>query len=118
MKRTSHVFTSACQRLVVLASAVVPGVALAELPTLEEPTQGSGGIRTTAQGYMYDGFILAGLLLSTAAFIWVGIGCLASFNEGRQRGEWTKFGVTAFVGVVLILVVIWLATEAGPILSQ
>lgn len=119
LNRTSQTFTSACQRLVVVTSAVVPSAALAQgLPALEEPTQGGGGIRTTAQGYMYDGFILAGLLLSTAAFIWVGIGCLASFNEGRQRGEWTKFGVTAFIGVVLILVVIWLATEAAPILSQ
>lgn len=118
LKRTSQRVTHACQRLVAFAIAAVPGVALAELPTLEEPTQGSGGIRTTAQGYMYDGFVLAGLLLSTAAFIWVGIGCLAAFNEGRARGEWTKFGVTAFVGVVLILVVIWLSTEAAPILAQ
>ncbi|MCG7601780.1 TIGR03745 family integrating conjugative element membrane protein [Halomonas sp. McH1-25] len=118
LKRASLRVTHACQLLVALAVAAVPGVALAELPTLEEPTQGAGGIRTTAQGYLYDGFVLAGLLLSTAAFIWVGIGCLAAFNEGRARGEWTKFGVTAFVGVVLILVVIWLSTEAAPILAQ
>lgn len=111
-------FNRTCQKFVVLASTAVPGLALADLPTLEEPTQGGGGIRSTAQGYMYDGFVLAGLLLCTAAFIWVGIGCLASFNEGRQRGEWTKFGVTAFIGVVLILVIIWLSTEAAPILAQ
>ncbi|MCS2611044.1 TIGR03745 family integrating conjugative element membrane protein [Halomonas dongshanensis] len=117
-RRLSNRITHGCQKLVVLLSATVPGIALAQLPALEEPTQGGGGIRSTAQGYMYDGFILAGLLLSTAAFIWVGIGCLSSFNEGRARGEWTKFGVTAFVGVVLILVIIWLSTEAAPILSQ
>ncbi|OLO06717.1 integrating conjugative element membrane protein [Salinicola sp. MH3R3-1] len=111
-------FNRNCQKLAVLASTAVPGLALADLPALEEPTQGSGGIRSTAQGYMYDGFVLGGLLLCTAAFIWVGIGCLASFNEGRQRGEWTKFGVTAFIGVVLILVIIWLSTEAAPILAQ
>ncbi|OHZ00170.1 TIGR03745 family integrating conjugative element membrane protein [Salinicola sp. MIT1003] len=111
-------FNRTCQKFVVLASTALPGLALADLPTLEEPTQGGGGIRSTAQGYMYDGFVLAGLLLCTAAFIWVGIGCLASFNEGRQRGEWTKFGVTAFIGVVLILVIIWLSTEAAPILAQ
>lgn len=111
-------FNRTCQKFVVLASTAVPGLALADLPTLEEPTQGGGGIRSTAQGYMYDGFVLAGLLLCTAAFIWVGIGCLSSFNEGRQRGEWTKFGVTAFIGVVLILVIIWLSTEAAPILAQ
>ncbi|MGQ7245541.1 TIGR03745 family integrating conjugative element membrane protein [Salinicola sp. V024] len=117
-RRLSNGVTRGCQNLVVLASITVPGLAMADLPTLEEPTQGGDGIRSTAQGYMYDGFVLAGLLLCTAAFIWVGIGCLASFNEGRQRGEWTKFGVTAFIGVVLILVIIWLSTEAAPILAQ
>lgn len=117
--RISRPFTHTCQAVV---AAVIPAVASAQqsgLPTLEEPTQaGDGGIRATAQGYMYDGFILGGLLLCTAAFIWVGIACLSAFNEARARGEWSKFGVTAFVGVILILVVIWLSTEAAPILSQ
>lgn len=119
LKRTSLTFTSTCQRLVVLAS-IVPGVVFAQgLPAVDPPTQGGGGgLLQTLQGYAYDGFILGGLLVAAVAFIWVALGAISSFNEARVRGEWAKFGVTTGVGILLILVVIWLATEAAPILSQ
>lgn len=106
------------------ASAMLTGLTmsspvLAELPTLEEPTQtGDGGLRSTAQGYIYDGVVLAGLALTAIAFLWVASQGLAAFSEARARGEWGKFAVTLFVGVFVLLLIIWLATEAVPILSQ
>lgn len=120
LTRGTGCITYASQWMVaVLTSIALPSTAFADLPTLEEPTQtGSGGIRSTAQGYVYDGIILAGLVLTAIAFLWVGTSCLAAFNDARARGEWSKFVVTTFVGVLLLLVVIWLATEAAPILSQ
>lgn len=119
LKRTSQAFTSTCQRLVVLAS-IVPGVALAQgLPAVDPPSQGGGGgLLQILQGYAYDSLILGGLLIAAVAFIWVALGSISSFNEARVRGEWAKFGVTTGVGILLILVVVWLATEAAPILSQ
>lgn len=112
--------TRTCQRLAVATSVAltVPGVAMAELPGLEEPTQGGGGIRSTAQGFLYDFGILAGLIIATVAFLFVAISAIASFREAQQRGEWSKFGITFVAGVILILSVIWLSTEAAPILSQ
>ena len=105
----------------VSALTLMPAMAMAQsgLPELEEPSQGGGGIMSTAQGYIYDGFILGGLILTAAVFIWVGIASLKSFNEARDgRGDWSKFGVTFVLGVGLVLAVIWLATEAAPILAQ
>nr|WP_298411665.1 TIGR03745 family integrating conjugative element membrane protein [uncultured Halomonas sp.] len=116
LNRSSRLLTQTCQRLAVMASAVVPGMAMAELPTLEQPSQGGDGILGTAQGYVYDAGIFAGLLICTVAFIWIAVACLGSFNEARQRGAWGSFGATFFVGIGLLLVIIWLATQAGEIL--
>ncbi|MBZ9559059.1 MULTISPECIES: TIGR03745 family integrating conjugative element membrane protein [unclassified Modicisalibacter] len=118
LKHATRWTDNASRRLVVVIAMILPGVSLADLPTLESPTQGTGGIRSQFQGYMYDGLVLGGLALCSVAFIWVGMACLASFNEARVRGEWSKFGVTGFVGVLLLLLVIWLTTEAAPILAQ
>ncbi|MAM55821.1 MAG: TIGR03745 family integrating conjugative element membrane protein [Salinicola sp.] len=109
------------RRLVVAFSVAttLPSLAWAQgLPELEEPTQGGGGIRSTAQGYLYDFAILGGLIVATVAFLFVAISAIAAFREAQARGEWSKFGITFCAGVILILAVIWLGTEAGPILSQ
>lgn len=111
--------THASQRLAVAAGLAMPSLAVAQgLPGLEQPSQGGGGILSTAQGYLYDFAILGGLIIATAAFLYVAISAIAAFREAQQRGEWSKFGITFCAGIILILSVIWLATEAGPILSQ
>ncbi|REC93360.1 TIGR03745 family integrating conjugative element membrane protein [Kushneria indalinina] len=117
-QRISSGFTRSCQKLVVLASAAVPGLALADLPELEEPTQGSDGIRSQAQGYLYDFGVLGGLIICVVAFLFVAMSAISSFREAQARGEWSKFGITFVAGVILVLAVIWLATEAAPILAQ
>lgn len=96
----------------------LPTVALAQLPQLEEPSQGGGGLISTLQGYLYDFGALIGLILCVVAFLVVGSSAVASFKEARERETWSKFTVTVVVGVVLIVAIIWLATEAAPILSQ
>jgi integrating conjugative element membrane protein (TIGR03745 family) len=89
------------------------------LPTMDAPSQGSGGgLMSTLQGYIYDGAILIGLVLCVIAFFVVASSCVASFKEARERETWGKFAVTVMVGVLLVVAVIWLATEAAPILSQ
>lgn len=119
LTRPSWLIKRTSQRLVVAASVAMPGLVMAQgLPTLEPPTQGGGGIRSTAQGYLYDFGILGGLIIATAAFLFVAISAIAAFRDAQQRGEWSKFGITFVSGIVLILAVLWLGTEAGPILSQ
>lgn len=119
-----HIFRRARHRLAMglTTLSLLPAMAQAQqsgLPELEEPSQGQGGIFSSAQGYIYDAFILGGLILAAAAFLWVGMACLKSFNEARDgRGDWSKFGVTFVVGIALILAVIWLTTKAAPILAQ
>lgn len=89
------------------------------LPTMDAPSQGGGGgLMSTLQGYIYDGAILIGLVLCVVAFFVVASACVASFKEARERETWGKFAVTVMVGVLLIVAIIWLATEAAPVLSQ
>lgn len=96
----------------------VPATVMAQLPELEAPSQGGDGLISTLQGYLYDFGALIGLILCVVAFLMVGSSALASFKEARERETWGKFAVTVVVGVVLIVAIIWLATEAAPILSQ
>ncbi|WP_444679079.1 TIGR03745 family integrating conjugative element membrane protein [Halomonas sp. E19] len=74
------------------------------------------GLLTTLQNYLFDFGALGGLILATVAFLIVAIAAIATFNEARVRGEWSKFGVVVVVGVVLIIAIIWLATKASEIL--
>lgn len=119
LTRPARSITHISQRLVVAAGVTLPSLTMAQgLPALEQPSQGGGGILSTAQGYLYDFAILGGLIVATAAFLYVAISAIAAFREAQQRGEWSKFGITFCAGIILILAVIWLSTEAGPILSQ
>lgn len=107
------------RQLLVMAS-VAPTVTWAQgLPTVDAPSQGGGGgLLSQLQGYLYDFGLVIGLVLCTVAFLMVGSSALASFKEARERETWGKFAVTVIIGVVLIVAVIWLATEASQILSQ
>lgn len=87
------------------------------LPALEAPSRGTeGGLIRTLQNYAFDFAILVGLIIATVAFYVVANAAVATFNEARVRGEWSKFAVVVVVGVVLIVCIIWLATRAAAIL--
>lgn len=127
MTQLKELFVKASERLekgrnALLAMALsLPSVASAQeggLPAIEEPSQGGDGLISTLQGYLYDFGALIGLVLCTVAFLIVGASAVASFKEARERETWGKFAVTVIIGVVLIVAIIWLATEALPILSQ
>ena len=127
MTQLKELFVKASERLekgrnALLAMALsLSSVASAQeggLPAIEEPSQGGDGLISTLQGYLYDFGALIGLVLCTVAFLMVGSSAVASFKEARERETWGKFAVTVIIGVVLIVAIIWLATEALPILSQ
>lgn len=121
MKLRSY-FSRTCARArgitLMGAAGWLPIQAMAQgLPTMDAPSRGEGtGLVETLQNYLYDFGALGGLILATVAFIIVAIASIATFNEARVRGEWSKFGIVVVVGVVLIVAIIWLATKAAEIL--
>lgn len=105
----------------VLAASLLalPGVTLAQgLPTMENPSRGTGsGIIQTIQNYGYDMVMLVALLVVAAMFIGVcyhAYGTYAEIHTGRKT--WGQFGLTVAVGAVLLVIGIWLLTQATEIL--
>lgn len=103
----------------VISLLALPGLALAQgLPTMENPSRGTGsGIIQTIQNYGYDMVMLVALLVVAAMFIGVcyhAYGTYAEIHTGRKT--WGQFGLTVAVGAVLLVIGIWLLTQATEIL--
>ncbi|AUH01885.1 TIGR03745 family integrating conjugative element membrane protein [Pectobacteriaceae bacterium CE70] len=94
------------------------GNALADLPSIEQPTSGGGsGTYATIKGYLRDGLTLGGLVIAAVAFIVVANAAISCFHHVRQgKATWTEFGTFVIIGVILLVVVIWLVTKASDIL--
>lgn len=92
--------------------------ALADLPKMQAPSRGEGGgIMDTIKNHGYDAIILGGLLLGAFAFMKVAGALISEFGEvqsGRKR--WGDLGMLALVGAILLVIIIWLLTEAAKIL--
>lgn len=120
MNSITHHFHSA--RRAVLASApalaLLPSLARADLPTLEDPSRGTGsGIMDTLRNYGYDIVMLIALLVVASMFVGVcyhAYGTYAEIHTGRKT--WGQFGLTVAIGAVLLVVGIWLLTEATGVL--
>jgi integrating conjugative element membrane protein (TIGR03745 family) len=88
------------------------------LPQLENPTRGTGnGIMETIRNYGYDIIMLVALLVVASMFIGVcyhAYGTYAEIHTGRKT--WGQFGLTVAIGAVLLVIGIWLLTEATGIL--
>ncbi|MBV6273219.1 TIGR03745 family integrating conjugative element membrane protein [Alcaligenaceae bacterium CGII-47] len=105
--------------VLALSLIALPGMALAQgLPTMENPSRGTGsGIIQTIQNYGYDMVMLVALLVVAAMFIGVcyhAYGTYAEIHTGRKT--WGQFGLTVAVGAVLLVIGIWLLTQATEIL--
>ncbi|MGU1062172.1 TIGR03745 family integrating conjugative element membrane protein [Pseudomonas aeruginosa] len=97
---------------------VLAPLAHADLPTLENPTRGAGsGIMQTLQNYGYDIVMLIALLVVASMFIGV---CYHAYTRYAEihigRSTWGQFGLTVAVGAILLVVGIWLLTEAIGVL--
>jgi len=96
-----------------------PALSFAQgLPTIDPPSRGTGsGIMQTIRNYGYDMILLVALLVVAAMFIGVcyhAYGTYAEIHTGRKT--WGEFGLTVAVGAVLLVIGIWLLTEATGIL--
>ena len=121
MNPASHPFRSA--RIAALASlpamTMLSSLAQAQgLPTIEDPSRGTGsGIMDTLRNYGYDIVMLIALLVVASMFVGVcyhAYGTYAEIHTGRKT--WGQFGLTVAVGAVLLVVGIWLLTEATGVL--
>lgn len=118
VKRSKNISTRMSTAVMGFILMLSSSIASAQgLPTLEAPSRGEGGgLIATLQNYAFDFAILVGLIIASVAFYVVANASVATFNEARVRGEWSKFAVVVVVGVVLIVCIIWLATKAAAIL--
>ena len=93
-------------------------VARAALPTVEGPKSSTdSSFYGQISGYLNDGIVLGGLILAAVAMLAVGNAIIATFAEVRDgKSTWAKFGMLCVVGVILIVVVIWLASKAATIM--
>ena len=92
--------------------------AMAGLPTMDEPTRGNGkGIMATIQNHTYDAVIFAGLGISAIAFLTVASSLISGYKEVQDgKKKWGDLGMSALVGAVLLVLMIWLLTESTKIL--
>jgi integrating conjugative element membrane protein (TIGR03745 family) len=104
--------------LVPMAAVRPPAAQAAGLPTLQDPSRGAGtGILQTLQNYGFDIVTLVALLVIATMFIGV---CYHAYNAYSEihtgRKTWGEFGLTVAVGAVLLVIGIWLLTNATGIL--
>lgn len=88
------------------------------LPTLQPPSRGEGsGIIQTLQNYSYDISLLVALLVMVVLFVGVSYHAYNAYSEIHTgRKTWGDFGLTVAVGAVLLVLAIWLLTQATGIL--
>ncbi|WP_458038945.1 TIGR03745 family integrating conjugative element membrane protein [Pantoea ananatis] len=105
-------------RATLLIFLLFDGQARAGLPSVQQPTTGGGGgIWNTWMGYVKMAGLGFGLLVTVSAFLAVAHAVITSFHDVRKgKGTWTELILYSVVGIILILVVIFLATQAADIL--
>lgn len=101
-----------------LTTFLIPFTARADLPDMEAPSRGKGdGIMETLQNYGYDIVILMSLAICAVGFLVVANSCIGTYAEIQNgRKQWKDLGAMAGVGAILLVITIWLLTEAGDIL--
>ncbi|MGQ7245140.1 DUF2976 domain-containing protein [Salinicola sp. V024] len=96
----------------------LPSVAMAALPQQESITEGADGdLFGTIQGVGQEGFSLGFIALAAFAILVYIVGLIWAFNESKKRGEWSVLGAVLGFGVLMIVVVIWLANYGDPIMG-
>lgn len=116
-RQWAHAKTARASLLVAMGLAMV-SPAHAELPTAGDPTRGQGaGIMETLQNYGYDIVMLVALFLCAAAFCGVSYHTYSTYGEIHTgRKTWADFGLSAGVGALLLVIIVWLVTQGSDIL--
>lgn len=102
--------------LLILLLLVASFSSHAGLPTVNIP--GGGDMMQTIK-LLFSGFlVLMGLIICAVGFYMVSGAILATFSEIRSgKAEWGKFVAIVVVGIAILVVIVWLCTEAAKILN-
>ncbi len=102
---------------VAMSITALPVLSFAQgLPQLENSTHGNG-IMKTIRNYGYDIIMLVPLLVVASMFIGVCYHAYETHAEIHTGSKtWGQFGLTVAIGTVLLVIAIWLLTEATGIL--
>lgn len=91
----------------------------AALPDTADPTNAAadGDYIGLLKGYAFDIAIVLGLILGTIAFLAVGKNMIAVYNDiGAGKKTWGDMGMHGGMGVLLLVFVVYLLTEAAGII--
>ncbi|MCP4974612.1 MAG: TIGR03745 family integrating conjugative element membrane protein [Maribacter sp.] len=104
---------------ILTASVVVSNALFAALPTTSNPSTNpaAGDYIGLLKGYAFDIFIVVGLVLGTLAFIVVSKNMIATYSEiGQGKKTFGDLGMHGGIGVLLLVFVIYLLTEAAVVI--
>ena len=108
-------------RLLMTAFVLMPLQAMAAMPTAVD--SGASGAATSGDwlalltGYLDKGTDLIAWGVAILGFVVLAVVTLGKFNEARKnKAEWSEVGLTAGVGVVILLFMVFLATEATKVI--
>jgi len=112
-----------CAQLRAMAIAsltVFTGDVMAQgLPTTAPPsrTTASGDYIALMQNYAYDIFLFIGLAVATVTFFAVAKNTIGAYGEVQDgKGTWGQVGMQFGIGVLLLVFVVFLLTEAAGVL--
>ena len=109
------------RRLAAAGAAALPAGANAGLPTVADPSTGAvadGDFIGMLQAYGLDIVVLGGLGLSAVALLVVAKNVISKYSMVADgRATWGEVGMHGAVGVVLLVIVIFLATQAATVLT-
>ena len=124
MKKLKGLFTRVYHKLglpLMASFILLPMQAMAAMPTAVD--SGASGAATSGDwlalltGYVDKGTDLIAWGVAILGFIVLAVVTLLKFNDARKgRAEWNEVGLTAGVGTVILLFMVFLATEATKVI--
>ncbi|MCU7801181.1 MAG: TIGR03745 family integrating conjugative element membrane protein [gamma proteobacterium symbiont of Lucinoma myriamae] len=122
MKKQKGILSRFNQLILLLMSGLtlIPAHVMAAMPTAVDKGSGaaaSGAWLALMTSYLDSGTDVIAWGATILAFIVVAVVVIMKFNDARKgRAEWNEVGLTAGVGVVILLFVVFLATEATKVI--
>lgn len=110
---------SRANALVAAAPFLLVARAEAALPTTADPTNApsDGNYIELLKGYAFDIGIVVGLIVGTIAFLVVANNCIGVYKEiGTGKRTWGDLGSHGAFGVLLLVFVVYLLTEAASVI--
>ena len=109
------------RRLAAGTAAMASALAAAGLPDVADPSTGAvadGDFIGMLQAYGLDIVVLGGLGLSAIALLVVAKNVITKYSMVADgRATWGEVGMHGAVGVVLLVIVIFLATQSATVLT-